>query len=79
VRIDQIPVTPEKILRALQARASGRPARSGPAEFPHIEWPEALLVAPPWEGGDGRASNEPARRSRPKAEAGIEATAGVRS
>jgi 4-hydroxybenzoyl-CoA reductase alpha subunit len=78
VRIDQIPITPEKILRALQAKASGKPARLGPADFPDIEWPEALLVAPPWEGGDGRASNEPTRRSRRKAEAGIEATAGVR-
>jgi 4-hydroxybenzoyl-CoA reductase subunit alpha len=79
VRIDEIPVTPEKILRALQAKASGRLARSGPAGFPEIEWPPALLVRPPWEGGDGRASNEPERRSRRKAEAGIEATAGGRS
>ena len=38
----------------------------------------ALLVTPPWEGGDGRASNEPPRTKR-KADAGIEAKAGVRS
>ncbi|HMD12840.1 MAG TPA: molybdopterin cofactor-binding domain-containing protein, partial [Marmoricola sp.] len=31
VRVDQIPITPEKILRALQAKAAGKPARSGPA------------------------------------------------
>ncbi len=79
VRVDQIPVTPERIMRALQAKAAGKPARSGPAAFPDIAWPEPLLVAPPWEGGDGRASNEPARKSRRKADAGIEATAGVRS
>ncbi len=79
VRVDQIPVTPERILRALQAKAAGKPARSGPAAFPDIAWPTALLVAPPWEGGDGRASNEPERKSRRKADAGIEATAGVRS
>jgi 4-hydroxybenzoyl-CoA reductase subunit alpha len=79
VRIDQIPITPDKILRALQAGASGKPARSGPTEFPEIAWPEPLRVAPPWEGGDGHASNEPPRRSRRKAEAGVEATAGVRS
>jgi 4-hydroxybenzoyl-CoA reductase subunit alpha len=79
VRVDQVPITPERILRALQAKASGRPARSGPAEFPHIDWPEALLVTPPWEGGDGRASNEPERKSRRKAEAGVEAVAGARS
>ena len=34
VRVDQIPVTPEKILRALQAKAAGKPARSGPRRFP---------------------------------------------
>jgi 4-hydroxybenzoyl-CoA reductase subunit alpha len=78
VRVDQIPVTPERIMRALQAKAAGKPARSGPAAFPEIAWPEPLLVAPPWEGGDGRASNEPERRSKRKADAGIEATAGVR-
>jgi 4-hydroxybenzoyl-CoA reductase subunit alpha len=79
VRVDQIPVTPEKILRALQAKAAGKPARYGPASFPEIAWPEPLLVTPPQEGGDGRASNEPQRRSRRKADAGVEATAGVRS
>jgi 4-hydroxybenzoyl-CoA reductase subunit alpha len=79
VRIDQVPITPEKILRALEARAAGKPARYGPAAFPEIAWPEPLLVAPPWEGGDGRASNEPARRSGRKVDAGVEASAGVRS
>jgi 4-hydroxybenzoyl-CoA reductase alpha subunit len=79
VRVDQIPVTPEKILRALKAKAAGKPARSGPAAFPEVPWPEPLLVAPPAEGGDGRASNQPQKRSSRKADAGIEATAGVRS
>jgi 4-hydroxybenzoyl-CoA reductase subunit alpha len=78
VRIDEVPITPQKIVKALQAKAAGREARYGPASFPPIRWPEPLLVAPPWEGGDGRASNEPARKKR-KAEAGVEATAGVRS
>jgi 4-hydroxybenzoyl-CoA reductase subunit alpha len=78
VRVDQIPVTPEKILRALKAKAAGKPPRCGPAAFPEIAWPEALLVPPPWEGGDGRASNEPPKGSRRKADAGVEATAGVR-
>jgi xanthine dehydrogenase molybdopterin-binding subunit B len=78
VRVDQIPITPDKILRALKARAAGKPARVGPDAFPEIAWPEALLVTPPSEGGDGRASNEPRKKSRRKAEAGVEATAGVR-
>ena len=78
VRIDEVPITPQKIVKALQAKAAGRDARYGPPSFPQIRWPEPLLVAPPWEGGDGRASNEPERKKR-KAEAGVEATAGVRS
>jgi 4-hydroxybenzoyl-CoA reductase subunit alpha len=78
VRIDEVPITPEKILKALQQKAAGRPARVGPAAFPdNVPWPEALRVTPPWEGGDGRASNE-AKRSGRKADAGIEAVAGVR-
>jgi len=79
VRVDQIPVTPEKILRALKAKAAGKPARVGPDTFPDIPWPEPLLVTPPQEGGDGRASNEPPKRSTRKADAGIEASAGVRT
>jgi 4-hydroxybenzoyl-CoA reductase subunit alpha len=77
VRVDEVPITPEKILKALQARAAGKPARVGPASFPEIAWPEALRVTPPWEGGDGRASNEPPRRKR-AVDAGIEVKAGVR-
>jgi 4-hydroxybenzoyl-CoA reductase subunit alpha len=55
VRIDEVPITPEKILKALDAKAASKPARYGPSTFPDIEWPEALQVPPPWEGGDGRA------------------------
>jgi hypothetical protein len=73
VRIDEIPITPDKIVRALAAKASGKPARVGPAAFPAIGWPEPILVTPPDEGGDGRASNAPVRSKR-KADAGIEAT-----
>src|SRR4029450_2818257 len=59
VRVDSIPVTPEKILRALEAKAAGKPARSGPSSFPDIPWPETLHVTPPWAGGDGRGANDP--------------------
>ena len=61
VRIDEVPITPDKILRALEAKATARPPRYGPSGFPEIEWPETLQVPPPWEGGDGRAINGPAR------------------
>jgi len=75
VRIDEVPITPEKILKALAAKAAGKPARYGPAAFPEIAWPEPLRVTPPWEGGDGRATNDPARKSTHKVDAGIEAKA----
>jgi 4-hydroxybenzoyl-CoA reductase subunit alpha len=79
VRIDEVPITPEKIVRALAARAAGKPARVGPADFPSVAWPEPLLVTPPWEGGDGRASNEPVKKtSSHNVDAGVEARAGVR-
>jgi 4-hydroxybenzoyl-CoA reductase subunit alpha len=78
VRVDQIPVTPEKIVRALKAKAGGKAPRVGPDAFPEISWPDTLLVTPPSEGGDGRASNQPEKRPGRKADAGVEATAGLR-
>jgi xanthine dehydrogenase molybdopterin-binding subunit B len=58
VRVDEVPITPEKVQKALAAPD----LRYGPREFPAIEWPAPLVVPPPWEGGDGRAVNEPPRR-----------------
>jgi len=55
VRIDEVPITPEKVLKALEAKRAGKPARYGPAAFPEIAWPDAIQVPPPWEGGDGKA------------------------
>jgi hypothetical protein len=55
VRIDEVPILPEKIVKALEARDRGKTARFGPTRFPDVAWPEALLVPPPWEGGDGKA------------------------
>src|SRR5213082_2369503 len=64
VRIDEIPVTPEKIMKALAEKKAGRDPRYGPSHFPHVNWPEALRVPPPWEGGDGNAVNDVPRRTR---------------
>ncbi|HEX8634772.1 MAG TPA: molybdopterin cofactor-binding domain-containing protein [Pyrinomonadaceae bacterium] len=54
VRVDEVPITPEKILAALRAKSQGKPARFGPKGVPAVEWPEPLKVATPEEGGDGR-------------------------
>ncbi len=64
VRIDEVPILPEKIVRALEAKDRGRPARFGPSSFPEVAWPEPLKVAPPWEGGDGTASNDRPKKPR---------------
>jgi 4-hydroxybenzoyl-CoA reductase subunit alpha len=47
VRIDEVPITPDKILRALQSRARGGPARFGPARFPGVAYPVPVVVPPP--------------------------------
>jgi hypothetical protein len=53
VRVDETPVTPEKIVKALAEKRAGRAPRYGPDSFPAVDWGAALKVPPPWEGGDG--------------------------
>ena len=55
VRIDEIPITPDKVLAAIRARAQGKEGRYGPAGTPAVTWPEPLRVPTPAEGGDGTA------------------------
>src|SRR5690242_4015407 len=66
VRIDEVPVTPEKVMKALAEKKAGREPRFGPDHFPQVKWPEALRVPPPWEGGDGNAIND-VHREKPRA------------
>ena len=68
VRIDEVPVTPEKILKALEDKAKGKPGRYGPGAFPDIAFPEPMIVPTPWEGGDGNATNDPERKKAAKME-----------
>jgi len=51
VRIDEVPITPEKILRALHAKDR----RFGPESFPSIAWPELQRIAPPWAAKEEEA------------------------
>jgi 4-hydroxybenzoyl-CoA reductase alpha subunit len=53
VRIDEVPITPEKVVRALRDKSRGRDARFGPTSVPPVAWPEPLRVLTPAEGGDG--------------------------
>ncbi len=50
VRIDEVPVTPEKILKALDSPAK----RFGPKGVPEVKWPDPIRVPTPREGGTGR-------------------------
>jgi 4-hydroxybenzoyl-CoA reductase subunit alpha len=58
VRIDQVPIHPHMVLKALEAKAKGKEARYGPASFPDVDFGFTLKVPTPAEGGDGQASNE---------------------
>jgi CO/xanthine dehydrogenase Mo-binding subunit len=51
VRIDEVPATPEKILRALELKARGDEARIGPKRIPEYAFPPAYKVAPLPERG----------------------------
>ena len=44
VRIDEVPITPDKILRALEARRRGKPARVGPEKLPLFAFKEPVVV-----------------------------------
>ncbi len=57
VRIDEVPITPEKVLKALKRKQIGESPRYGPEQFPDIPWPEPIRVPTPWEGGDGKAAD----------------------
>jgi 4-hydroxybenzoyl-CoA reductase subunit alpha len=54
VRIDEVPITPDKVMRALKEKAKGREPRYGPDSVPLVEWAEPLRVLTPAEGGDGK-------------------------
>lgn len=53
VRIDEVPITPEKVMRALRDKSRGRAPRYGPDSVPPVNWPDPLRVLTPAEGGDG--------------------------
>ena len=47
VRVDEVPITPDKVLAAIRAKAQGKDGRYGPRLVPDVEWPEPLRVATP--------------------------------
>ncbi|HKR22588.1 MAG TPA: molybdopterin cofactor-binding domain-containing protein [Pyrinomonadaceae bacterium] len=53
VRIDEVPLTPEKVMRALRDKSRGRDPRYGPDSVPPVAWPDPMRILTPSEGGDG--------------------------
>ncbi|HEY2597299.1 MAG TPA: molybdopterin cofactor-binding domain-containing protein [Candidatus Dormibacteraeota bacterium] len=47
VWIDEVPLTPEKIIEALRRKEKGEPPRFGPVRFPSIPYPDCIKVEPP--------------------------------
>src|SRR5213592_1907163 len=64
VRIDEVPVTPEKVLKALREKSRGEEGRFGPKSVPDVDWPAPIYVPTPAEGGDGRELPRVAVHSR---------------
>jgi 4-hydroxybenzoyl-CoA reductase alpha subunit len=60
VRIDEVPITPDKVLRALEKQSKGELARVGPESFPAVPYPQPTFVLPPWEDGDGKETKRDA-------------------
>jgi CO/xanthine dehydrogenase Mo-binding subunit len=65
VRVDEVPVSPHKVLRALKDKMKGKEGRYGPAGVPAYEFPAAARILTPAEGGTGRELDE-----RPHSEVG---------
>lgn len=54
VRVDEVPCSPHKVLRALREKMKGNVARFGPISVPDYAWPLATRVLTPAQGGNGR-------------------------
>jgi len=44
VRVDEIPISPEKVLKGLEAMRKGKPARVGPEKLPLFVFPEPKMI-----------------------------------
>jgi 4-hydroxybenzoyl-CoA reductase subunit alpha len=54
VRIDEVPCSPHKVLKALKEKMKGGRGRFGPTAMPNYVFPEVSRVLTPAEGGTGR-------------------------
>ncbi|HEY7406941.1 MAG TPA: molybdopterin cofactor-binding domain-containing protein [Gemmatimonadaceae bacterium] len=54
VRIDEVPCSPHKVLKALKEKMKGGAGRFGPAALPEYAFPDVARVLTPAQGGTGR-------------------------
>ncbi|MGA2926117.1 MAG: xanthine dehydrogenase family protein molybdopterin-binding subunit [Solirubrobacteraceae bacterium] len=47
VRIDEVPISPDKVVRALQQKAKRKEPRVGPTQMPEFDYGEPIKVDPP--------------------------------
>ncbi len=68
VRVDENPVSFEKVFAAMAAKKEGKDARFGPSNgpdgVPDVDFGDSLKIKTPWQGGDGTAWNEPKREKK---------------
>ncbi|MEP6690548.1 MAG: molybdopterin cofactor-binding domain-containing protein, partial [Gemmatimonadaceae bacterium] len=57
VRVDEVPCSPHKVLRALRDKMRGKEGRFGPTSVPTYAFPEPSRVLTPAQGGTGRESD----------------------
>ncbi len=62
VRIDEVPITPDSVLRAIRDKQKGGEGRIGPKKFPACKYPEPIIVATP----DDRDKVTPTPKAAPK-------------
>jgi 4-hydroxybenzoyl-CoA reductase subunit alpha len=73
VRVDQVPIHPHMVLKALDAKRKGAEPRFGPKGFPEVDFGEELHVPTPGQGGDGTAIDD----YREKLRSGMRSSAGT--
>ena len=54
VRVDEVPCSPHKVLRALRDKMKGREGRFGPTTIPEYAFPPPTRILTPAQGGTGR-------------------------
>ena len=68
VRVDENPISFEKVFAALQDKKDGKEPRFGPSNgkdgVPAVDFGDSLKIKTPWQGGDGTAWNEPKREKK---------------